>query len=143
PRRDDSARPSSGVCNTATPSTPRAMLLSSPSSMPRAISLRSRSARAPCCGRGSLCTMLDVRRAGLALPRLSLGAVITVGTFDGVHVGHRDLLSRVTSRATARSLPSLLVTFEPHPLEVVNPSAPPPLLTTTDEKLEVIAANGL
>jgi len=72
-----------------------------------------------------------------------LGAVITVGTFDGVHVGHRDLLARVTARAAARSLPSLLVTFEPHPLEVVNPSAAPPLLSTTQEKLEAIAECGL
>jgi len=81
--------------------------------------------------------------SGSALPRLSLGAVITVGTFDGVHVGHRDLLARVAARATARSLPSLLVTFEPHPLEVVNPSAAPPLLSTTEEKLEAIAESGL
>src|SRR5206468_10491029 len=87
--------------------------------------------------------MTEALSSARAFPRLSLGAVITVGTFDGVHVGHRDLLSRVTSRATARSLPSLLVTFEPHPLEVVNPSAAPPLLTTTGEKLEVIAESGL
>lgn len=87
--------------------------------------------------------MLDVRAVGPALPRLSLGAVITVGTFDGVHVGHRDLLSRVASRAESRSLPSLLVTFEPHPLEVVNPSAAPPLLSTTEEKLQAIAESGL
>lgn len=87
--------------------------------------------------------MLDVSRVAPALPRLSLGAVITVGTFDGVHLGHRDLLARVTGRAAARSLPSLLVTFEPHPLEVVNPSAAPPLLSTTEEKLEAIAECGL
>lgn len=78
-----------------------------------------------------------------ALPRLSLGSVITVGTFDGVHVGHRDLLAHVTARASARSLPSLLVTFAPHPLEVVNPSAAPLLLSTTEEKLESIAECGL
>jgi riboflavin kinase/FMN adenylyltransferase len=78
-----------------------------------------------------------------ALPRLFLGAVITVGTFDGVHVGHRDLLARVTNRAVELSLPSLLVTFEPHPLEVVNPPAAPLLLTTTEEKLEAIADIGL
>lgn len=87
--------------------------------------------------------MPNVSRVAPALPRLSSGAVITVGTFDGIHVGHRDLLARVTARAAARSLPSLLVTFEPHPLEVVNPSAAPPLLSTTEEKLEAIAECGL
>jgi riboflavin kinase / FMN adenylyltransferase len=78
-----------------------------------------------------------------ALPRLALGSVITVGTFDGVHIGHRDLLAHVTKRAAARSLPSLLVTFDPHPLEIVNPTAAPPLLSTTEEKLEAIAESGL
>lgn len=87
--------------------------------------------------------MPDAREMATALPRLSLGSVITVGTFDGVHRGHRDLLARVAARASARSLPSLLVTFDPHPLEVVNPTAAPPLLTTTEEKLEAIAESGL
>src|SRR5689334_9935653 len=70
------------------------------------------------------CSMIGERgRATHALPRLSLGSVITVGTFDGVHVGHRDLLARVTERAEKAGLPGLLVTFDPHPLEVVNPPA--------------------
>src|SRR2546423_604907 len=78
-----------------------------------------------------------------ALPRLVDGAVVTVGTFDGVHLGHRDLLNRVVRRAGERGLPSLLVTFEPHPLDVVNPSAAPLLLTPGDEKLEALAESGL
>jgi len=78
-----------------------------------------------------------------ALPQMSLGAVITVGTFDGVHLGHRAILSRVAHRAAERRLPSVLVTFEPHPLEVVNPSAAPLLLSTTDEKLELVAECGV
>ena len=87
--------------------------------------------------------MVDMRPLSPALPRLPLGAVITVGTFDGVHIGHRDLLGRVVARAEARALPSLLVTFDPHPLEVVNPTAAPPLLSTTEEKLEAVAESGL
>lgn len=77
------------------------------------------------------------------LPRLVHGAVVTVGTFDGVHLGHRDLLERVVVRAAERQLPSLLVTFDPHPLEIVNPPAAPPLLTTTEEKLQAVADTGV
>jgi riboflavin kinase/FMN adenylyltransferase len=77
------------------------------------------------------------------LPPDSSGTIVTVGTFDGVHRGHRDVLSRLAQRARAESLPSVLVTFEPHPLEVVNPAAAPPLLTVGDEKLEVVAESGI
>ena len=83
------------------------------------------------------------RVAAPAFPRLADGAVITVGTFDGVHLGHRDLLTRVAERAARRALPGLLVTFDPHPLEIVNPSAAPLLLTTSAEKLQVIAETGI
>lgn len=78
-----------------------------------------------------------------ALPHTVSGTVVTVGTFDGVHRGHHDVLSRLVARGRASGLPSLLVTFEPHPLEVVNPSAAPPLLTSHDEKLEILATCGL
>ena len=71
------------------------------------------------------------------------GTVLTVGTFDGVHAGHRLVLERLTARAAATGLRSVLVTFEPHPLEVVNPAAAPPLLTVGDEKLEVLAESQL
>jgi riboflavin kinase/FMN adenylyltransferase len=69
--------------------------------------------------------------------------VVTVGTFDGVHLGHRDLLERVVGLATERKMPSLLVTFDPHPLQVVNPGAAPPLLTTTEEKIQAVAETGI
>lgn len=71
------------------------------------------------------------------------GAVVTVGTFDGVHRGHHDILRRLVDRAAAASLPSVVITFDPHPLDVVNPAAAPPLLTLLDEKLERIAAAGV
>jgi riboflavin kinase/FMN adenylyltransferase len=87
--------------------------------------------------------MTEMLSSARALPRLSLGAVMTVGTFDGVHLGHRAILSRVVRRAAERSLPSVLVTFEPHPLEIVNPSAAPLLLSTTSEKLQLVAECGL
>lgn len=78
-----------------------------------------------------------------ALPPTVKGTVVTVGTFDGVHLGHRDVIDRLVARARAARLPSLLVTFEPHPLEIVNPTAAPPLLTTHEEKIEVLAESGL
>ena len=47
------------------------------------------------------------------------GSVVTVGTFDGVHRGHQDVLVRVAARARAAALASVLVTFSPHPAEVL------------------------
>src|SRR5207245_8745708 len=71
------------------------------------------------------------------------GTVTTVGTFDGVHRGHQAVLAEIVRRARARGLASLVVTFDPHPLEVVNPSAAPRLLTLPDEKRELMAELGL
>ena len=51
--------------------------------------------------------------------------VVTVGTFDGVHRGHRDVLDRLVARGKSLGRRTVLVTFEPHPLEVVNPAAAP------------------
>ena len=77
------------------------------------------------------------------LPPHVTGTVITVGTFDGVHRGHRDVIERLVSRAHSLKIPSVLVTFEPHPLEIVNPAAAPLLLTTHYEKQEVLAETGI
>jgi riboflavin kinase/FMN adenylyltransferase len=73
------------------------------------------------------------------LPDIVNGTVLTVGTFDGVHRGHAILLERTAERARQRGLASVALTFSPHPLEVVNPSAAPPLLTLPDEKRAILA----
>jgi riboflavin kinase / FMN adenylyltransferase len=71
------------------------------------------------------------------------GTVATVGTFDGIHRGHRAVLSEVVRRGRAAGRQSVLVTFDPHPLEVVNPTAAPRLLTLPDEKRALVAALGI
>src|SRR3989454_7761727 len=73
-----------------------------------------------------------------------VATVATVGTFDGIHRGHQAVLREVVRRTEqAGGRTSLLVTFDPHPLEVVNPSAAPRLLTLSDEKRVLAAALGL
>jgi riboflavin kinase/FMN adenylyltransferase len=73
------------------------------------------------------------------LPPLPRGTTVTVGSFDGVHLGHQAVLQEIARRAAAGGRASVLVTFEPHPLEVVNPQAAPPLLTTDAERREMLA----
>lgn len=77
------------------------------------------------------------------LPPDSPGTVVTVGTFDGVHRGHRDVLAALADRACTLGLDSVLITFDPHPLEVVNPAAAPPLLTVGREKSALVAESGI
>jgi riboflavin kinase/FMN adenylyltransferase len=74
-----------------------------------------------------------------ALPAAAAGAVVTVGSFDGVHLGHQAVLHEVARRARAAGRASVLVTFEPHPLAVINPQAAPPLLTSGPERQEILA----
>lgn len=69
--------------------------------------------------------------------------VLTVGTFDGVHRGHLAVVHEIARRARLTGRRSVLVTFEPHPLEVVNPQAAPPLLTSPGEKRAILAATPL
>lgn len=71
------------------------------------------------------------------------GTVVTVGTFDGIHLGHRAVLQEIAQRAHAAQRRSVLVTFEPHPLSVVNPQMAPPLLTTGGERREALALTAL
>jgi riboflavin kinase/FMN adenylyltransferase len=69
--------------------------------------------------------------------------VITVGTFDGVHLGHQRVVEEIVGRARQADRRSVLVTFEPHPLEVVNPQAAPKLLTLGQERREILAQSEL
>ncbi len=85
-----------------------------------------------------------LHRANGALPiDPRAGSVVTVGTFDGVHRGHQDVLRQLVNRANSLGKPSIVITFEPHPLEIVRPSAAPPLLTLLSEKLAVFVQCGV
>jgi riboflavin kinase / FMN adenylyltransferase len=81
--------------------------------------------------------------AGCGLPADVTRCAVTVGTFDGVHRGHRDVLDRLVALAAAERMASVLVTFTPHPTEIVRPDAVPMLLTPGMEKFEALATIGL
>ncbi|RMH17093.1 MAG: bifunctional riboflavin kinase/FAD synthetase [Gemmatimonadetes bacterium] len=77
------------------------------------------------------------------VPDDGAGAVVTIGTFDGVHRGHWKVLQEIRRRAERTGRRSVLMTFHPHPLTIVKPEAAPPLLTTPVEKKEILAESGL
>ncbi|MCC7055491.1 MAG: riboflavin biosynthesis protein RibF [Gemmatimonadaceae bacterium] len=81
--------------------------------------------------------------AGCGLPDTVHASAVTVGTFDGVHRGHFDVLQRLVATARAGGMASVLVTFAPHPTEIVRPDAVPLLLTPGLEKLEALATIGI
>lgn len=70
-------------------------------------------------------------------------SVVTLGNFDGVHKGHRAVLSTLVERGTALELPSVAVTFDPHPLSVLRPQAAPQRITTSAQRSELLSDVGL
>jgi riboflavin kinase / FMN adenylyltransferase len=71
------------------------------------------------------------------------GAVLTIGNFDGVHLGHKALFDEVISRARAIDGTAIAMTFEPHPLRVLRNNGNPPLITLGEQKVELIGRTGL
>jgi riboflavin kinase/FMN adenylyltransferase len=72
----------------------------------------------------------------------SPGSVVTIGSFDGVHVGHQRLLQRVRATADRRALRAVAVTFDPHPRCVVDPNGCPPLLSSLEDRVELLSRHG-
>ncbi|NRA08119.1 MAG: bifunctional riboflavin kinase/FAD synthetase [Myxococcales bacterium] len=70
-------------------------------------------------------------------------AVVTIGNFDGVHIGHVAILGTVVERARALGAEAVALTFDPHPRKVLQPDAAPALLTTLEQKLELFERAGL
>ena len=71
------------------------------------------------------------------------GSVVSIGAFDGLHLGHQSLLARTRAMAGELGLASAVVTFDRHPAVVVRPESAPRLLTDLDQKLELLAASGV
>lgn len=70
-------------------------------------------------------------------------SVVTVGVFDGVHRGHQQVISRAVATAAARGLSCVVVTFDPHPVEVLRPGKHPPVLTPVGRKTELLRQLGV
>ena len=70
-------------------------------------------------------------------------SVVTIGVFDGVHRGHQQIVARAVERARERDVRAVAVTFDPHPTSVVRPELAPPLLQTVEDRVAVLADQGV
>jgi riboflavin kinase / FMN adenylyltransferase len=76
-------------------------------------------------------------------PPDAAGGVVALGAFDGIHLGHRKILGVAVERGCALDVPSLVCTFDPRPVEVLQPARAPLPITTLEERLELIAEAGV
>ena len=72
-----------------------------------------------------------------------LGSVVTIGTYDGLHLGHLSLLRRLAEHGARMSRPTMMLTFEPMPREFFAPANPPPRLTSLRERCRLLQRMGL
>lgn len=79
---------------------------------------------------------------GLEKFDLTEKTVVTLGVFDGVHLGHRKIIGAAVEESRKRGIKSVVLTFEPHPLEILEPGDRPPLLTDLAVKAELIGQTG-
>ena len=86
---------------------------------------------------------MDIVRGLDVLPLPTGPSVVTVGFFDGVHLGHQEVIRGTVDAAKDRDARSVAVTFDRHPREVLTPGEEPRLLTTVERKAELIAACGI
>jgi riboflavin kinase/FMN adenylyltransferase len=76
------------------------------------------------------------------IPARARGAIVTVGNFDGVHVGHQELLARVRAKADAAGVPALAITFDPHPVALLRPEAAPVPLLWLEREIALLREGG-
>jgi riboflavin kinase/FMN adenylyltransferase len=86
---------------------------------------------------------VEVFRGTGACPRPPEGTALTIGFFDGVHLGHQLVIGEVRRLAAELGAKSAVVTFDPHPASVVRPESAPLLLTDVDQRLELLAQTGI
>ncbi len=86
---------------------------------------------------------MDVFRSLAEVTPAGEGRSLALGTFDGVHRGHRHVIASAVERAREHGERATVVTFDPHPLRVLMPDDPPELLTTTDAKAAIVAGLGV
>ena len=86
---------------------------------------------------------MDIVRGLKALPLPDGPSVVTVGFFDGVHLGHQEVIRRTVEAAKERKARSVAVTFDRHPREILTPGEEPRLLTTVERKASLIEACGV
>ncbi len=94
-------------------------------------------------GRGANFLSVEVIRSFEGWPRPDGGSAVTIGAYDGVHLGHQAVIAEVRRRAAGLGLRSVVVTFDRHPAMVVRPESAPLLLTDLEQKLELLAATGV
>jgi len=85
---------------------------------------------------------MQVHRSIENLPRFS-NAVITIGTFDGVHEGHKKIIDALIKEARAAEGETIIITFHPHPRKIVNPNNRLQLINTLEEKIELLEKAGI
>jgi riboflavin kinase / FMN adenylyltransferase len=86
---------------------------------------------------------MQIHRAYWGLPKGALFGVVTIGNFDGVHRGHRALIEAALAQARETGGPLGVITFEPHPREVLTPASAPPRLTPFRAKARLLAGLGV
>src|SRR5690348_1825397 len=70
-------------------------------------------------------------------------SAVTIGNFDGMHLGHRQIMRRVAAIARERGLTPVVLTFDPHPAKVLAPDRAPKLIMTIDQRLRTIESEGI
>lgn len=86
---------------------------------------------------------MEIVRDTASYPDLPAGAAVTIGAYDGLHIGHRAVIEQVKAIAVERGLASAVVTFDRHPASVVRPESAPQLLCDLDQKLELLESTGV